>query len=214
MHSSNDNLLRIGAAVFLSLAALFFCAVETNAQDGGVKGKVRDQQDRGIAGAVIEIRREGNVVKIARANAKGEFVIRGLQAGKYNVAFDADGYATGVLFGVEVADDVRDLGDRLVLAVDAGTLVMIRGSVFYRDGTSILGAKIELHRVNSDGSVKRVASAITNLSGEFAFRRPPGDGKYRVTAKFKNSTGSSDITVDNPAIYRTAITLDLERERK
>lgn len=202
------------AAAILGFAALFIFAVQANAQTGGVKGKVRDRSDRGIAGAVVEVRQNNEVVKSARANSKGEFVISGLKSGKYNVAFDADGYSTGVLFAVEVRDGIRDLGNRLILSVDPGSLVMIRGSVFYREGTSVAGAKVDLEKIGENGSVKKVGTVYTNISGDFAFRQPQGGGKYRVTAKFKGVSGSNEITVDNAAIYRTAITLDISRTEK
>lgn len=206
--------LQHGAAIVFGFAALLLFATETSAQSGGLKGKVRDQRDRGIAGATIEVRQDSKVIKTARANGKGEFQITGLSSGKYNVAFDANGYSTGVLFGIEVKDGIRDLGGRLILSVDPGAQVIIKGSVFYREGTSVTGAKIDLEEVNSDGSTKKVATALTTITGDFTFRRPPGDAKYRVTAKFKGASGSSDIVVDNPAIYRTSIKLDISRTVK
>lgn len=197
--------------IFVSFILL---ASSTFAQSGGIKGKVRDQRGKGIAGAQVEVRKDGNVVKSANSNAKGEFQIVGLKQGVYNVSFDADGYSTGVLHGVEVKNGTRDLGGRLILSVDQGTQVIIRGSVFYKEGTSVTGAKVDLELVNADGSTKKIGSAYTTISGDFTFRRPGGAAKLRVTAKFKGATGSKDIDVDNAAIYRTAITLDISRQEK
>ena len=109
---------------------------------------------------------------------------------------------------------MRDLGSRLILAADQGSQIIVRGSVFYKEGTSLTGAKVELELVNADGSTKKLASAYTTISGEFTFRRPGGNAKLRVTAKFKGATASKDIDVDNAAIYRTAITLDISRTEK
>lgn len=196
------------------LVALTLFASSVFAQSGSVKGKVRDQRGGGIANAQVEVRQEGKVVKSANSNSKGEFRITGLRQGVYNVTFDADGYSTGVLYGVEVKNGTRDLGGRLILSVDQGSQVIVRGSVFYKEGTSVTGAKVDLELVNADGTTKKLASAYTTISGDFTFRRPKSTAKLRVTARFKGATGSKDIDVDNAAIYRTAITLDISRTEK
>ena len=163
----------------------------------------------GIAGATVTARQDGKDVKSTRADRKGNFTMSGLSSGKYNVVFEADGYATGVLYNVEVGSKIRDLGGRLILSVDQGSQVIIRGSVFYREGASLGGAKVELHRLNADGSTKKISTAYTTEFGEFTFRPPTSDATYRVIAESKGVKGSKDVTVDNPATYRTAITLDL-----
>ena len=38
---------------------------------------------------------------------------------------------------------------------DQGHLVIVNGSIFYKEGTSLGGAKIEVERVNADGSTKK-----------------------------------------------------------
>ena len=53
---------------------------------------------------------------------------------------------------------------------------------------------------------------MTNIYGEFSFRQPEGAATYRLTAKYKNHTASKDIEVDNAAIYRLAISLDVSRQ--
>lgn len=202
------NRTSLAACAFGLLLILTSAAV---AQSGGLKGKIRNQKGSGIPNATVEARQDGAVVKSARSNNKGDFVINGLRSGKYNVSFDADGYSTGVLFNVEVGNSVRDLGSRLILAPDQGNIVFIRGAVFFKEGNSLSGAKVDLELIREDGSVRKLESAYTNVSGEFGFRRPAGAGKYRVTARFKKASGSKEITVDNAAIYRTAITLDISR---
>ena len=200
------------ASVALLIAA---SALAAAAQTGGFKGKVRNNRGAGIAGASVTVRQNGKDIKTVRSDAKGNFVIDGLAEGKYNIVFDAGGFSSGVLYNVEAKNkNIRDLGERLMLSVDQGTQVIIRGSVFYREGTSVTGAKVELERDNGDGTFKSIASALTNISGEFTFRRPEGDAKYRVTAKFKGATGSKEIQVSNAAIYRTAISLELSRSEK
>ena len=210
-------LMRIRLLNFLVLLLLSaFCLVPAAfAQSGGVKGKVRTNGGDGIANAAVIIRQDSKDIKSVKSDAKGNFVINGLASGKYTVVFDAKGYSSGILYNVEVKDkNTRNLGDRLILSVDKGSLVIVIGSVFYREGTSVTGAKVEIERVHADGSTKSLGSGFSSVSGEFTFRQPEGMSKLRVTAKFKGASGSKDIEVDNAAIYRLAITLDLPRTEK
>ena len=200
----------------LLLVLCTLCLVSAAFGQGGVKGKVRNNKGGAIAGASITARLSGKDIKTVRSDSKGNFSLQGLDEGTYNIIFDADGYTTGVKFGVQVKDGtVRDLGDRLILSVDQGTQLIIKGSVFFREGTSVTAAKVELERVNDDGSTKDLGSTYTNVSGEFTFRPPPGLTKVRVTAKYKGVSGSKEISdIANVGIYRTAITLDVSRTDK
>ena len=107
---------------------------------------------------------------------------------------------------------VRDLGDRLILTYDRGTFVIVQGSVFFKEGSSVTGAKIQLEQVNGDGSTKTLGSTYSNSSGEFSFRRPEGAAKLRITAKLQNASATKDVEVAEAAIYRLALTLDMSRE--
>ena len=202
--------------LFFATLLSALCFVPLAFAQGGIKGKVRDNRGGGIAGATVSARLNGKVVKSVKSDSKGNFVLQGLEAGTYNVAFDADGYSTGVKFGVVIKDgSLRDLGDRLILSVDQGTLIIIKGSVFYREGTSLQGAKVEIERVNDDGTTKSLGSTYTSMSGEFTFRPPRGTSKVRVTAKYKGVSGSKEISeIVNAGIYRTAITLDIAQPDK
>src|SRR5215203_2873956 len=101
---------RIALLVFLLSAS---CLLPSVFAQGGIKGKVRSNKGSAIAGATITARLSGKDVKTVKSDAKGSFTMQGLDSGTYNVVFDADGYATGVKFGVEIKDgSVRDLGDR------------------------------------------------------------------------------------------------------
>jgi hypothetical protein len=192
------------------------CLLPSVYAQGGIKGKVRNTKGNGIGGATISARLEGKDVKTVTADSKGNFLMEGLKAGTYNIAFDADGYAIGVKFGVDIKNgSVRDLGDRLILSVDQGTQVIIKGAVFFKEGTSMTGAKVEIERVNADGSTKDLGSTYSNYSGEFSFRPPAGVTKVRVTARYKGVEASKEITdMVNAGIYRTAITLDISRADK
>ncbi|CAN5404778.1 hypothetical protein BH10ACI1_BH10ACI1_19260 [soil metagenome] len=195
------------------LALLFAVSSLALAQDtGSLKGKVRTTKGDGIAGVTIIARQNGEDVKSATSDSKGNFVINGLKPGNYNLAFTKNGYSSGVLYNIEVKKKSEtDLGDRLILSADQGTLVLIKGSVFNQDGVSIYGAKIVVEKVNGDGSVKKVGSGYSSESGEFTFRFAEGTAKYRVTASAKGVSASKEIEVDSAAIYRLAITLKIEK---
>jgi hypothetical protein len=77
----------------------------------------------------------------------------------------------------------------------------------------VTGAKIEVEQINSDGSTKKLGSTFTNVSGEFTFR-PPTASKLRIIASYKGVSGSKEIEVSDPAIYRLAISLGLSATDK
>ncbi len=168
-----------------------------------------------IAGATITARQESKDVRSVRSDNKGQFLLTGLDAGRYNIVFDAKGYSSGIKYSIEVkGNKVVDLGDRLIMQVDQGTQVIVRGSVFFKDGTSVTAAKVVVERVNANGSTEKIATLMTNIYGEFAFRRPEETAKYRMTAFYKDTKASKEIEVDSAAIYRLAISLDVSRQQK
>ena len=195
--------------VFAAICAFAAFAV---GQPAGVKGKVKGPNGKGIGSASVRVYKDGKEIKSATADAKGEFAITGLSSGKYNIVFDADGYSTGTLHGIEIESGVRNLGDRLILSRDRGDFVFVQGGVFFKEGSSVTGAKVELEQVNADGSTKSLGSTYSNVQGEFSFRRPPGMTKYRVTAKLKGISATKDVDVEEAAIYRVSLRLDLSRD--
>lgn len=196
-------------------ALITLASVSVFAQSGGVKGKVRANNGSGIANATITARQFGKDIKTVRSDAKGVFQMTGLETGVYSLFFDADGFQSGLLQGVEVkGGNVRDLGDRLILRPDQGNLVIVNGSIFYKEGTSLGGAKVEVELVNADGSTKRLTTLYTTIQGEIIYKRPEGAAKLRFTAKFKGAEGVKEVEVNTAAVYRFALTLDISRSEK
>ena len=197
--------------VFITLLFLS-CAFALAQETGGVKGKVRTTKGEGIAAATITAKQQGEDVKSTTSDAKGNFVLENLKSGTYNLVFTKDGFSSGVMYNVEVKKKkTSDLGARLVLNIDQGTQVIIKGSVFAPDGRSVGGAEIKIERISSDGSIKKLGSTLSSYSGEFTFRFSEGAAKYRVTASAKGTSASKEIEVDSAAIYRLAITLNLNK---
>ena len=179
---------------------------------GGAKGKVRNMSDVGIAGATIAARQNGQDLKTVKSDAKGNFVIDGLSAGVYNIAFEARGYSAAVQYNVEIkAGKIRDLGGRLILMADRGSRVILKGSVFSKEGYSAAGAKIEIEKVNADGTVHKIGETMADSLGEFSFTQPEGPTKIRIKASFKDFKGSKDVDVDSAMVYRFSVMIEVPK---
>jgi hypothetical protein len=192
---------------------LFLSASFAFAQTGGIKGKVRAPNGDGISGASITVRQEGDDLKSVKTDSKGSFLMEGLKPGKYNIVFSKNGFSSGLLSEVEIVEKkVRDLGDRLILTRDQGDLVIINGSVYNPAGFAVYGAKIKVERVLSNGETKKLETGYTGRTGEFTFKFADETAKFRVTASAKGVESSKEIEVEGAAIYRLALTLDLEKK--
>lgn len=200
---------------FWLLASGILLLTSASAQNtGGAKGKVRNLKDEGVAGATISARQKGVDLKTTKSDAKGEFVLDGLEPGIYNLAFEANGYSAAVQYNVEIKKNkIRDLGSRLILMVDRGSRVIIKGSVFFKDGFFAAGSKIVVERVNSDGSVRKLGETGTDYQGDFSFSLAEGAAKLRIKASLKDGKGVKDIDVDSAMVYRLAVNLDIDRPK-
>jgi Carboxypeptidase regulatory-like domain len=198
----------IGIAALIVVAATLGIAQST----GGVKGKIRNASGEGISGVEVTARRDSVDVRSVRSGRKGDFTLSGLEPGIYSFVFDGPGYNSAIKYNIEIkGNKTVDLGDRLVLVVDKGTLVIVQGSVFFKDGRSVTGAKVSVEKVGPDGTTSEITTVYTNIYGEFVFRQPPGNAKFKMTAKYKDTTASKEIEVDSAAIYRLAISLDTNK---
>src|SRR5258708_5474884 len=150
---------------------------------GGIKGKVR--VETGTPGGVAVIVRQGEH-EVARGvtDKNGEFVVPRLAPGRYGVTLRKPGLSVGTIEDVEVkAGKTRSLGDRLVLAIDEGSIAFIRGSVFNQNDRSVPNVRIELARIAGDGTSRKIDGRVTNEICSFVFRLSPEFAKYRITAK-------------------------------
>ncbi|HEX7998806.1 MAG TPA: carboxypeptidase regulatory-like domain-containing protein [Pyrinomonadaceae bacterium] len=195
------------ALVLLSFGGAGYAQDKTT---GGFKGKVRAENGSSVAGVTIIVRQDNRELKRVETNRKGEFLIEGLKPGAYGLTFRKAGLGTGTLENEQVrAGKVREL-ERLVLAVDDASIAIVRGSVFSASGRSAPGVRVELYRVEADGSEKKIAESISSgETGEVKFRVSPDAAKYRIVAKARGGeTVRGDVVnVDGPAIYRTAVSL-------
>jgi hypothetical protein len=196
--------------IFVLLLAVM-TAGSLAAQDrssGGIKGKVR--VETGAPSGVSVIVRQGDR-EVARGvtDKKGEFLVSRLTPGRYGVTLRKPGLSVGTIEDVEIkAGKTRSLGDRLVLAIDEGSIAFIRGSVFNQDDRSVPNVRIELAKVEADGTVRKIDGRVTNEIGAFVFRLTPDPAKYRITAKANGGEAvSKDVDVDGAAVYRIALSI-------
>jgi carboxypeptidase family protein len=197
--------------LILASMALLFLGAASMAQDrstGGIKGKVRVETGA-PAGVTVVIRQDEREVNRVVTDKSGSFLVQRLPAGKYALTFRKPGLSVGTVENVEVkAGKTRSLGDRLILTIDEGSIAFIRGSVFNQEGRSVAGAKVELAKIQEDGSTKKIDGRVSNETGSFVFRLTPDTAKYRVTVKPANSEPvSQDVEIEGAAVYRVALSV-------
>jgi len=195
-------------SVLLTLILLAGSVFAQDRSTGGIKGKVR--VETGTPGGVSVIVRQGER-EVARGltDKKGEFVISRLAPGQYGVTLRKPGLSVGSIEDIEVkAGKTRSLGDRLVLSIDEGSIAFIRGSVFNQNDRSVPNVRIELAKIEDDGTVRKIDGRVTNEIGAFVFRLSPDAAKYRITARPNSGDPvSKDIEIDGAAVYRIALSI-------
>lgn len=194
-------------AIFLSLTFFGASVSAQNKKLGGLKGKVRSTKGESIGGVLIEVRTDTETVKTVKTDTDGEFLINGLEEGVYKLYLDKEGWTNGVLGGIEVkAGKIRNLGGRLVLGVDQGTLALMRGSVFDENGRSLPNVKIQVFRVGEDN--KKIDETVSNNLGEFGFRYRADRANYRFVAESDGfERASKEILVNGAQVYRFSLIL-------
>jgi len=175
---------------------------------GGIKGKVR--VETGTPSGVSVIVRQGErEVAHGVTDKNGEFVISRLAAGRYSVTLRKPGLSVGTIEDIEVkAGKTRSLGDRLVLSIDEGSIAFIRGSVFNQNDRSVPNIRIELAKIEDDGTARKIDGRVTNEIGAFVFRLSPDAAKYRITARPNGGDPvSKDLEIDGAAVCRIALSI-------
>lgn len=176
---------------------------------GAISGRVKVAPGATPGGVAVVVRRGDEEVARRETNPKGEFEFQGLAPGTYGLTLRKAGLEVGRMEDVEVrAGRTVSLKDKLYLPVDDGAIAHIRGSVFDASGRSVGAAKVELARVEADGTLKKLESRVSNGTGSFAFRLPPERALYRLTAKADGAEpATEDLNIDGAAIYRVALSL-------
>jgi hypothetical protein len=194
--------------IFFLVVMLMSSVLAQNRSTGGIKGKVRVETGP-PAGVAVVVRQGEREVARALTDKNGEFLVSRLAPGLYGVTFRKPGLSVGTIENIEIkAGKTRSLGDHLVLSIDEGSIAFIRGSVFNKDDRSAPNIRIELARIEQDGTVKKIDGRVTNEIGSFVFRLAPDPARYRITAKPNGAEPvSKDVEVDGAAVYRVALSL-------
>jgi carboxypeptidase family protein len=195
------------------LLAVVLLASNVPAQDrstGGLKGKVKVETGP-PSGVAIVVRQGEREVARGLTDKKGEFLISRLSPGRYSVTLRKSGLSVGTVDDIEVkAGKTRSLGDNLVLAIDEGSIAFIKGSIFTEDGRSLPNVRVDLSRIQDDGTLKKIDARVSNEIGAFVFRLTPDAAKYRLTAKpGSGDPVSKDVEIDGAAVYRVALSIKL-----
>ena len=212
-----------GKFLLAALAALLTFATDAAAQKkpkkpepttGSVVGRVRVEAGMSAGSVLVVLRRGDTEVSQTSTNSKGEFAFRDVAPGTYGMTLRKSGLQVGRMESVEVrAGKTVTLKDGLYLPIDEGSIAFIRGSVFNAAGRSFNGAKVELARIEADGSLRKLDSRVSNATGSFAFRLPPERARYRLTAKADGMEPvTQDVEIEGAAIYRAALSLEPARK--
>ena len=198
--------LLTSALLFVLLSSISGLAQEKST--GGLKGKVRVETGS-PSGVSVVVRQGEQEVRRSITDKDGDFLVSNLKPGLYGVTFRKPGLSIGTIENVEVkAGKTRSLGDRLILTIDEGSIAFIRGSVFTPNGKSAPRVRVELARIQDDGSAKKIDGRISDDTGRFVFRLTPDPAKYRITAKPNQGEAvSKDVEIDGAAVYRLALLL-------
>jgi hypothetical protein len=206
--------MRFKKTLFVLAITLFVAGISADislGQDkslGTIKGKVR--VETGTPRDVTVVVRQGETeVTRGTTDKNGDFVISRLTPGVYGLTFRKPGLSIGSMEDVQVkAGKTRSLGDRLILAIDEGSIAFLSGSVFSADDRSVPNAKVELSKILEDGTTKKIDSRVTTETGSFKFRLSPEPAKYRVSVKTQGvEPVSKDVEIDGAAVYRVALSL-------
>jgi hypothetical protein len=194
------------AFIFISLLVLSASVLAQDKHTGQIKGKVKVEKGSADGVAVILRQDEREVTRVS-TDRKGNFLIARIAPGFYGLTFRKPGLAIESIEKLEVkAGKTRSLAD-LVLPVDEGSIAFIRGSVFNEAGRSVPNVRVELARIVSDTQVQNLDARVTGETGEFVFRVPPDNAKYRLTLKADGAESVfKDIEVDGAAVFRAALT--------
>jgi hypothetical protein len=198
-------------AAFL-FAFILLAAGAAHAQDrstGGIKGKVRVKGQGPTENVAVTVRQGEREVAHAMTDSKGEFLITGLAPGFYGLTFRKPGLSVGSLENIEVkAGKTKGLSDRLILTTNEASIARLWSSVFNEGGFSVPNARVELARLESDGTTKKIDGRVTNETGQAIFRLSPDKATYRITVKADGAVAQTkDVEIDGAMVYRIAFTI-------
>ncbi|HKC64447.1 MAG TPA: carboxypeptidase regulatory-like domain-containing protein [Pyrinomonadaceae bacterium] len=195
--------------ILLSLIVSAAAAFAQGGNTGGIKGKVRVKNQGPTADVSVTVKQGEREVAHAVTDSKGEFLVTGLAPGVYGITLRKTGLSVGTLEDINVkAGKTTQLPDRLVLTVNEASIARLWSSVFNEGGYSIPNVRVELARLQADGTTRKIDGRLTNESGQAVFRLSPDKATYRLTVKADGAEPQSkDVEIDGAMVYRVAFTI-------
>jgi hypothetical protein len=195
--------LKLGGVMLVLLIAS--AAPAQDKRTATIKGKVKVEKGSAAGVAVTVLEGDNEVARSATAR-QGDFTISHITPGTYSIKFRKPGLSIGRIDDVILKSGQTRTFKDIFLSIDEGSIAFIRGSVFTEAGRSVPNVRVELARIVSDSQVEKLDARITGETGEFVFRVPPDNAKYRLTLKADRAEPVfKDVDVDGAAVFRVAL---------
>ena len=192
---------------------------QERAETGSLRGRIREQRGRSLAGVKVEAARQSGTDSAAEtasptgtyateSNSQGEFLLGSLPPGDYVLSFSLSGYRTFTTrrLTVTAGESVR-LSRVIELAREEAPYAVIRGAVLQGVGFTMPNALVTLERI--DGGRKLRQRTISHEGGEFAFRLRAEKATYRVTASSPGwKAATLEIEIENDEVRNVALVLE------
>lgn len=192
--------------LFFFITAFSFSVFAQDKATGVVRGKVRLSNGDSISGVRVEAQQDEKSIASTQTDGKGDFQLGNLKPGVYDFIFNKEGLTQGTLPRVTIKAGENLKLTKLVLTADQGKLAVIRGSVFDHNGRAVYGAKVEIFKASGDG--KKAGQIFSSQSGEFTFRLPPAEARYRVAVTIDGAErGSKEVEINGAQVYTVAVSL-------
>ena len=187
------------ASRFLSIAALaaLLCGAPgmALAQNGRIRGVVRDAHNVGMAGATVRV--TGGTVASRRAttDADGAYVFTNLPAGTYTVSASLPGVRTQARQGIQVAADAEAVVDFVLQALELEAITvtaMKREEQLINVPLSIAAPTEQALRIRGVENIEQVAQ---NVAGFSVQNLGPGQSQPAI-----RGASSGQISRDQPGV--------------
>lgn len=202
--------LKMIYAMLSQIVLLLTLAASAEAQQATVKGKVKEQGGKALAGVAIRAVNAANQkdVRETKSDSKGEFEVAGLGGGDYVFTFELAGFKTFVTRRLEVkAGDTIKLKTTIEMAREREAFSMIDGAIFSSEGFSLPNATVVIERISDGKRFKQEKTAEDG--GAFRFRVPAEKATYRITATARGfQSASQEVEVVPDEVRHIALSLE------
>ncbi len=197
-------------ALLGEIVLFFALALSVQAQQATVKGKVKEQGGKALAGVAIRAVNAANQkdARETKSDSKGEFEVTGLGGGDYVLTFELAGFKTFVTRRLEVkAGETIKLKTTIEMTRERESYSLIEGAVFNSDGFSLPNATVVIERIGDGKRFKK--EKTSEEGGKFKFEVPTEKATYRITATARGfQSASQEIEIDPDEVRHIALSLE------